>query len=337
MERRRRIGAYGVCLDHAGRVLLVRASRRSARPGTWSLPGGGVAHGEDPADAVVRELAEEAGLEVEVTGVRDVVAEVVFRPPAWEHTDGVVYDVSRVGGRLRPEVDGSSDLAAWFPLEEAARLRLSAVAARTLASLVAAPDRVSPAAAPASAGPPAPDAPAVPAWNATAPDTPGPAAPDAPAAVPAPRPARGQRFAVYGVVTDPAGRLLLTRNADGYPGAGRWHLPGGGTAFGEQPPDGLLREIREETDQSGHVTRLLAVSSYHNRDATDADGRLIDWHGVRAVYAVEVPAPTAPRVVGVGGSTSAAGWFTPDQVAALPLTRIAAAMLGPNGSVAATR
>ena len=335
MERRRRIGAYGVCLDRAGRVLLVRASRRSARPGTWSLPGGGVAHGEDPADAVVRELAEEAGLEVEITGVRDVVAEVVFRPPVWEHTDGVVYDVARVTGRVRPEVDGSSDRAAWIPLEEAVRLRLSAVAARILASLTATPDRASSASAPGASGAPlAPDAPPVPPWDAPAPDAPGPAAP---AAVPAPRPARGQRFAVYGVVTDPAGRLLLTRNAEGYPGAGRWHLPGGGTAFGEQPPDGLLREIREETDQSGHVTRLLAVSSYHNRDATGADGRPIDWHGVRAVYAVEVPAPTAPRVVEVGGSTSAAGWFTPDQVAALPLTRIAAAMLGPDGPRAAMR
>lgn len=326
MERRRRIGAYGVCLDHAGRVLLVRASRRSARPGTWFLPGGGVAHGEDPADAVVRELAEEAGLEVEVTRVRDVVAEVVFRPPAWEHTDGVIYDVTKVGGRLRPEVDGSSDLAAWFRLDEAVRLPLGAVAARTLAPLVATPDRV----------PPAPAVPASGASRTPAPHTPVTPASDAPA-VPAPRPARGQRFAVYGVVTDPSGRLLLTRNADGYPGAGRWHLPGGGTAFGEQPRDGLLREIREETDQSGHVTRLLAVSSYHNRDATGADGRPIDWHGVRAVYAVEVPAPTVPRVVEVGGSTSAAGWFTPDQVAALPLTPIAAAMLRPGGPVAAAR
>lgn len=64
MEQRRRIGAYGVCHDGDGRVLLVRASARSVRPGTWFLPGGGLAHGEHPADAVVREVAEETGLQI---------------------------------------------------------------------------------------------------------------------------------------------------------------------------------------------------------------------------------------------------------------------------------
>jgi hypothetical protein len=36
---------------------------------------------------------------------------------------------------------------------------------------------------------------------------------------------RAQRFAAYAIATDPYDRLLLTRIAPGYPGAGRWHLP----------------------------------------------------------------------------------------------------------------
>ena len=55
----------------------------------------------------------------------------------------------------------------------------------------------------------------------------------------APDPDRVQRFGAYGYVTDPDGRVLLTLIADGYPGAGRWHLPGGGTDFGESPTDCL--------------------------------------------------------------------------------------------------
>jgi 8-oxo-dGTP pyrophosphatase MutT (NUDIX family) len=37
------------------------------------------------------------------------------------------------------------------------------------------------------------------------------------------------------VATDRRERVLLTRVAPNYPGAGRWHLPGGGTDYGEQP------------------------------------------------------------------------------------------------------
>ena len=143
--------------------------------------------------------------------------------------------------------------------------------------------------------------------------------------------ARGQRFAAYGLVTDSDGRVLLTVNAEGYPGAGRWHLPGGGTDFGEQPTDGLIREIREETDQSGRVTGLLAVTHHRNRSAVGPDGGPVDWHGVRAVYRVEVADPSPPRVLDLGGSTSDAAWFHPDEVASLPLTDIAGDVLGRDG------
>ncbi len=52
------LGAAALVLDAEGRVLLVR---HSYNPG-WRLPGGGVGRGEPPAEAVLRELAEEVGL-----------------------------------------------------------------------------------------------------------------------------------------------------------------------------------------------------------------------------------------------------------------------------------
>ena len=51
-------GVAGAVFDDQGRLLLVR--QRYA-PG-WRLPGGGVARGEAPAKAVLRELREEVGL-----------------------------------------------------------------------------------------------------------------------------------------------------------------------------------------------------------------------------------------------------------------------------------
>ncbi|MGH3873357.1 MAG: NUDIX hydrolase [Pseudonocardiaceae bacterium] len=51
--------------DTAGRVLLVRRANEPGR-GRWSVPGGRVEAGESDRDAVVREVAEETGLDVEV-------------------------------------------------------------------------------------------------------------------------------------------------------------------------------------------------------------------------------------------------------------------------------
>jgi 8-oxo-dGTP diphosphatase len=133
-----------------------------------------------------------------------------------------------------------------------------------------------------------------------------------------------QRFGAYGLVTDPEGRVLLTQIAQGYPGAGEWHLPGGGTDFGESPTGGLLRELAEEADQRGRVTELLGVSSGHNPAAVGPEGYPIDWHVVRVHYRVTVDEPIQPQVTeGAGSSTAAAAWFAPDELAKLRLTRAA--------------
>src|SRR5699024_9001146 len=77
---------------------------------------------------------------------------------------------------------------------------------------------------------------------------------------------RLRRFASYGIVTDPAGRILLSRIAEGFPGAGTWHLPGGGVDPGEDARTALRREVLEETGQHGAVGELITVTS-HRRTA----------------------------------------------------------------------
>lgn len=52
-----------VVRDPVGRLLVVRRGRPPGQ-GLWSLPGGRVEPGEDDAEAVVREVAEETGLAV---------------------------------------------------------------------------------------------------------------------------------------------------------------------------------------------------------------------------------------------------------------------------------
>ncbi|MGA8113280.1 MAG: NUDIX domain-containing protein [Actinocatenispora sp.] len=298
----RRIGAYGVLTDDAGRILLTRSSDRSDVAGTWYLPGGGIEHGEHPLEAVVREVAEETGLQVEVAGLRTVVADVLEIPARGErlHTDRVLYDVRATGGTLRDEPDGTTDLARWIGREEAAGLPLMPFVADVL-GLPATPPQVT--AEPPPTG-------TVPTGTVLA----GPTL-----ATPAGAP-RGQRFAAYALATDPAGRVLLTRNTPGYPGGGHWHLPGGGTDHGESPAHGVLRELVEETDQVGVVTELAGVFSHRNPAALGPEGYPMDWHAVGVLYRVFVAAPGTPCVMDVGGSTDAADWFTLEQVTDLPIT-----------------
>src|SRR5262245_47711821 len=96
-----------------GRVLVVRASVASGTPGTWSLPGGAVAHCEHPFDTVVRETAAETGLSVGVDRLLDVLADLRALPDRGLaiHTDRLIYAVTLRGGTVRDRVDQPTDLA----------------------------------------------------------------------------------------------------------------------------------------------------------------------------------------------------------------------------------
>ena len=125
-----RIGAYALCVD-GGRILLSRiAPGYWSGVGEWTLPGGGLDFGEDPRDGALRELTEETGLTGEILEIADVLSWA----DRWRHPrDGadeafhglqIIYRVRIVGGELRNEVDGSTDLAAWFSADEARGLPL---------------------------------------------------------------------------------------------------------------------------------------------------------------------------------------------------------------------
>lgn len=59
------VATSAVVTDDAGRILL----QRRTDSGNWALPGGGMEITESLTDSVTREVKEETGLDVEVTGL----------------------------------------------------------------------------------------------------------------------------------------------------------------------------------------------------------------------------------------------------------------------------
>jgi ADP-ribose pyrophosphatase YjhB (NUDIX family) len=128
---RQRVAVYAVVRSDRG-VLLAQNSALTNAAGTWGLAGGGLDLGELPEDALHREVWEETGQLVEVTGIAAVTTRhwvgrapngrledfhavrLVYRAACAEPTDPVVHDV-----------DGTTSAAAWFRPEEVEGLPLA--------------------------------------------------------------------------------------------------------------------------------------------------------------------------------------------------------------------
>lgn len=100
--------------DDEGRVLLILRANEPGR-GQWSVPAGRIEAGETPAEAAVREVREETGLEV-------VLGDVLWRGAVGEF---VVTDFAATvcGGVLRAGDDAAD--ARWFTVDEVRTLPLS--------------------------------------------------------------------------------------------------------------------------------------------------------------------------------------------------------------------
>jgi ADP-ribose pyrophosphatase YjhB (NUDIX family) len=123
-------GGSAVVVDDQGRVLL----QRRADSGNWALPGGTMDIGETLDQCVIREVKEETGLDIEITGLLGIYTDpqhvIAYADGEVRQEFNVTYLGRVVGGTIATS-DESTDVRfvdpAEFnriPIHDTVRLRL---------------------------------------------------------------------------------------------------------------------------------------------------------------------------------------------------------------------
>ena len=107
----RKVVAGGI-IEKDGKYLLVQETQEHCR-GQWNIPAGGVDDGENVIDAAKREVFEETGCKVEITGILEIVNRNL------EDRDVIIFifDTKLIEENIQIDGEEISDVK-WFSYEE---------------------------------------------------------------------------------------------------------------------------------------------------------------------------------------------------------------------------
>ncbi|WP_432846611.1 NUDIX hydrolase [Amycolatopsis sp. CA-161197] len=108
--------------DDEGRILMIRRTDNDL----YAIPGGQLELGETLAQAAVREVREETGIECEVTGVIGLFSNpdhvIAYSDGEVRQEFSICFRASPCGGKLR--TSSESKEANWIPLPQVAELSI---------------------------------------------------------------------------------------------------------------------------------------------------------------------------------------------------------------------
>jgi ADP-ribose pyrophosphatase YjhB (NUDIX family) len=117
--------AVGAIVIDKGAILLVKRDREPAK-GQWSLPGGRVERGESLREAVVREVREETGIDVDVEGLIGIAERIVRDDDGDIEFHYVILDYVATARSTAVKAGDDVSEARWVPVGEMADMHLTA-------------------------------------------------------------------------------------------------------------------------------------------------------------------------------------------------------------------
>ncbi len=124
-----------------------------------------------------------------------------------------------------------------------------------------------------------------------------------------------QTFGAVAAIVERNGKFLLVKERLGEknPDTGKWSHPAGWIEVGEDPIEGIKREVKEETGFNFIPTHLLGVYSNVRRDLSNSKGTP---HAIKLVFVGKIE--DAPTSV-LSDDVSETRWFAPEEIEAMDI------------------
>ena len=134
------VTTHAIMFDETRKKILLILWQNPLGQEVWSFPGGHIKSGERVKEALMREVKEETGYEIEVgklLGVYDNIVRDISTNNVIAHIINIIWFANILFGTLDFSKDEEIIDAKWFPYDRAKKLRMSSTAKKILQDALA--------------------------------------------------------------------------------------------------------------------------------------------------------------------------------------------------------